>query len=343
MMEMIKIKCPDINMPKSERINFIIEQEFRKWITAPILGNLIRIFQPDFIIDENGTTTEIIEKVKQFVETHWDYRKKQKEATTKEGEAARWLLKSEEIVEDNAELIIECAKTLGLIGNEESDLDEINFLLPLGGARMSNLRRCELARKIIDKNFLSKVDVVALSGMRPLAESEMTGSIETYAPGAKYEFEAISTGLEIAFGCGKGYTEEKNDDTNPNSNYVIRKYNKQYNANNIYSVAAPSTAPELRRANSADCFKFFFEKFEVAQGAKLLNCTSQIYCSYQQVRALFFAVEHNLIFDTIGFPFELNNPSQSINIGQLSRPVNYLQEFKSTVDAMYDFVCEFKS
>jgi len=341
MINTIRIKCPDTDISKEERINIIVEKEFRPWLLEPMLKRIIQIFDPSLDFNDTEKTCEILYKIKKFVEEHWDYRKKQREATTQEGEAARWLLQSEQIIEENSKEIIECAQKLGLIGVEETVLKKVDYILPLGGARMSNLRRTELARQIIDKNRLTNTKVVALSGMRPLNESEMAGYIDTYAPNAKFEFEAISTGLELAFKCGKLYEEEKNEPVNPNACYVLRHYKNSYIGNDIYSIAAPSSEPEKRRANSADCFEFFFQKFNIPKGTHLLNSTSQIYCSYQQIRALAFAIKYDVVFDTVGFPFALNNPDGTVDPMQLSKPVNYLQELKSSVDAMYDFVKEF--
>lgn len=252
-------------------------------------------------------------------------------------------MQSERIIDENDDLIIACARTLGLIGNRETALKHIDYILPLGGARMSNLRRPQLAKKIIDEKNLSSIKVVALSGMRPLAESEMSGYIDTYAPVAKFEFDAISRGIELAFELKDDYNEDKYEAKNPNASYVIRQYSQNYKEDCIlYSIAAPSTQPEIRRANSADCFDFFFNRFQIKAGTTLLNCTSQIYTTYQQVRALFWTVHHNVIFDTVGFPFALNNPGTELNKNQLSKPVNYLQEIKGTIDAMWDFVKEFR-
>ena len=337
----INITCPNTTLSKGERIKWIVDREFRGWITSPKLIKIINAFEPHYVINDSDSTVELISNLKSFVQENWDYRSKQKEATTKEGEAARWLLKSEKIIDDNKEIIIECAKELGLIGKENTSLEKVSYLLPLGGARMSNLRRPELAKKIIENKALEGIKIVALSGMRPIADSERVGYIDTYAPNANNEFEAISTGLEIAFDGLEDFEEEKYITENANSNYVIREYNKKYKGNTVYSIAAPSSEPEKRRANSADCFNFFFEKFDIPKGAELLNCTSQIYCTYQQVRALFYAIKYDVIFDTIGFPFALNNPVNEENNNQLSQPVNYLQEIKATVDAMYDFVNEF--
>ena len=105
MIDVIRIKCPETTVSKDERINIIVEKEFRSWLLEPLLKRTIQIFDPS--LDFNGTdeTCEIIYKLKKFVEEHWDYRKKHREATTQEGEAARWLLQSEQIIEENSDEI----------------------------------------------------------------------------------------------------------------------------------------------------------------------------------------------------------------------------------------------
>ena len=206
-------------------------------------------------------------------------------------------------------------------------------------ASWQRLRFDNLARDTVDC-IRGKTTVVALSGMRPISESERIGYVDTYAPDAITEFDAISAGMHIAFHLNEGYADEIINSPNPNFCATIRHFNEKFSGTELYAVAAPSTVA-TRRANSADCFMYFFEKFAIPPHAKIINCTSQIYCTYQQVRALSFAIKYDVEFDTIGFPFSQNNASSSATSRQLSEPVNYLQEIKGTIDAMNDFVDEF--
>lgn len=332
-----RIKCPDATLPKTKRISAILG-EFNNWITSDSFMGLIEIFGGDKNICQNKSTVEILRWAKSFV-TIWDYRKKQTSAMTKEGEAARWLLSNDPFMLKNKDLIFKSAAELGLMGIEASLFKAADYVLPLGGARLSNLRRCQIA--CTTANSLNNAPtIVALSGMRPITDTERIGYVDTYAPTAKTEFDAISTGMCIAFDLRDDHTDYTDQSENPNLCSLIRQFAEKHNGSNLFAIAAPSTVPS-RRANSADCFQFFFERFAVPARSKLINCTSQIYCPYQQVRALTFAIDYGVEFDTIGFPLEAGDNIPNKVMDQPSEPVNYLQEIKGTVDAMNDFLDRF--
>ncbi len=332
-----RINCPSSELLRSKRINLIVS-EFNRWLSVDKISRLVDAFGGDAALLASCSPIEKVKWMKSFASV-WDYRKRQASALTKEGESARWLLKNDEIVARNEELIYTAARELGLIGTKQSVYNHADYVLPLGGARLSNLRRCQLARDTVDC-IRGNTTVVALSGMRPISESERVGYVDTYAPEAVTEFDAISAGMRIAFDLNEAYADEIIHSSNPNFQATIRHFDEKYRGTELYAVAAPSTVA-TRRANSADCFTYFFEKFEVPPRAKIVNCTSQIYCTYQQVRALSFAIKYDVEFDTIGFPVFQNNASSSACNRQLSEPVNYLQEIKGTIDAMNDFIDEF--
>lgn len=333
MSELIRITCPPTELPKEQRIAFVYE-DLKKWLCSQSMNQLVCLYNNGKQTSGNLTFSEYILWMREFAGKHWDYRKMQKEAMTKEGEAARWLLQNDSFAEENKDTIYEASKALGLIGVSDTFISDPDYILPLGGARMSNLRRCELARRIVDKhNMITKV--VALSTYRPIAESERD-TINTYAQDSQFEFDAIVEGLNSAFGMQSRYNIVDKTFENANNNYAICTFGTEYNGSKVFALAAPSTLPETRRANSADCFEFFFKEFNVQKGARIINCTSQIYCTYQHIKALCLAIKYNVVFDTVGFPFYLNEVNASSE-NSLSKPVNYLQEIKATIDAMYDF------
>ncbi len=327
-----RIRCPEAGCSKETRIAAVLD-EFDRWIHTPELLELVRVFggAPEGMDD--GGILDSIGWLDEFV-TVWDYRKKQAHATTKEGEAARWLLRPEKQADAQRDLIFRAAERLGLIGTEETVFPEADYVLPLGGARLSNLHRCQAARETVD-GLKRPVQVVALTGLRPISETERHGFVDTYAPEAKTEFDAMSRGMCCAFAQQECYKDMVKMAEHPNQCAVIRRFEQSYRGSELSVVAAPSTAAE-RRANSADCFHYFFQQFAVPEGAKLINCTSPIYCTYQQVRALEFAIQYGVEFDTIGFRAQRSGIG-----GEFGEPVQYLQEIKGTVDAMRDFVRRF--
>ena len=337
MYDLIRITCPPSELPRAKRIEHIYN-DFEKWIRSEAMNRLVRLYNSEVQPPSYLPFKDYVCWLKDFASKHWDYRKMQKDAMTKEGEAARWLLQNDTFAEENKDKIYGAATTLGLIGVSTPIINNPDYILPLGGARMSNLRRAELARQTVDKYNL-KTKIVALSTYRPIAETERS-SIDSYASGAQYEFDAIVSGMDSAFEMKGAYSIKNRVFDNPNKNYGICTFNSEYNGTKLYALAAPSTFPDVRRANSADCFEFLFKEFDIQEGSYLINCTSQIYCTYQHVRALSLAIKHKVVFDTIGFPFYLNEIKAS-NESSLSKPVNYLQEIKGTIDAIYDFILEF--
>jgi hypothetical protein len=333
-----RIFCPPSNIARIERIKTIIHHEFYNWLMTPELIELIRIYNGNEEPPLSLPYYDYLKWLKSFVHV-WDFRKKQLEAKTNEGEAARWLLKNDQIVEKYRKLVLETSVKLGLIGVTDTIYNSSNFILPLGGALISNFKRCELARNLINShNF--ETEVIALSTMRPLSKKEIDYYHNTPAKDAYFEFEAISSGLSYTFDIYL-YTEEMEKHENYNLDWVIRKYLDRYRNNSVYAISAPSSEPDKRRANSADCFNFFFNRFNVQPHSNIINCTSQIYCPYQQIRALSFAIKYEVNFDTVGYMPEQDSTSIINTPKLLNEPVNYIQEIKGTIDAIYDFVNEY--
>ena len=337
-MQQYRISCPPSDMEKKERVKCILET-FDEWVSCEALGLLVTIFGGDVkkLLSSNN---KVIWLKEQFIDV-WDYRKKQRCAITERGEVARWLLRSEQIVNDHSKQIFDAAEQLGLIGTESSCYMDADYVLALGGARLSNLRRCELAERT-SKRLEQCGNIVALSAMRPISDSERAGYIDTYAPMAKTEYDAICTAMSIVFKNIQDWTERRSDNTNINLSHAVRHFRtgSEVDKPAYYAIAAPSSEAS-RRANSHDCFEFFFNEFNVAAHSKIINCTSQIYCPYQQVRSLFFAIEYMVEFDTIGFSQSFVNSEGSLINNSFSEPINYLQEIKATIDAMYDFIVKY--
>lgn len=123
------------------------------------------------------------------------------------------------------------------------------------------------------------------------------------------------------------FEEERHCDSNINLSWAVRTYK---NVCPVIALEGPSTEPNKRRANSADTYKFFVEKLHVPEGAKVLLITSQIYVPYQQLEAIrILSIPYNIVIETIGFPNDWSGQMQG-----MQQPSNYLQEIRSTIQAM---------
>ena len=308
----IRICCPDCSKSKEERIGLLFNQ-IEDWIASEALECIVNLFGGS--IQEELTLIQKIDYLNEFANV-WDYRKKQADG----GE--RWKISDEDFVKKNKEIIMDSVTKLGLDGIV-NPLEKPDYILPLGGARLSNLERCRSAKCIFDSFGDNSVDVVALSGKRQIDNIEKE-YLEQYAPEAATEFDAMNRGLEEAFDLyGCSYSEEGYVEKNNNLSWAIRKYK---NSINIFSIAASASDPS-RRANSKDTFDFFMDNFNIKSGEKLLLVTSCIYVPFQFLKFMDIAIESNIYIDCVGVP----NNNEGV---QFSKVSNYLQEVKATINAI---------
>lgn len=315
---------------QDEKICFLYRKIF-EWIKSKELSKIVRSFGGE--LPETNDISDLVKWLSEFSE-RWDYRKNQKNILdNKTKEAARWLVSSEYITNEQVKYVNEAITVLGLRGITRPMLSDYDYVVALGGARMSCLLRPQYASEILREFGLNSQAVVMLSGMRPISETEREAT-DTYAPGAATEYDLMNRGAELAFELGIGYQEERYDDENMNKSWAVRTYKGTEFSYPILSIAAPSSEPDKRRANSVDTFKFFFERYSVAQNAKILFITSEIYVPYQQLEAIrTLAIPYGVAVETIGFPNEWSGQMHGMR-----EAGNYLQEIRSTIQAIERFI-----
>ncbi len=327
----IYLKCPPTGVNRVSSVLEIIES----WARSSALSKLIECFGA--MVPRESDLETLVAWLLNFSE-QWDFRRSQQKTATKDiGEGARWLLNNSQLTKRQQDIIEESSKILGLIGVSEPKENSYDYVLVLGGARLSCLLRSRLAAKLMQERNLRPKAVVLLASSRPVADSERDAT-NTYAPGSMSEFDLMNAGAETSFQIGKDFTEERFDDpTNVNKSWVIRKYNVTAKLPPVISISAPSSEPDKRRANSADTYEFFFSRFNISIGSSLLLVTSQIYVPYQQLEAIrTLSLPHNVIVETIGFPVEWSGKLQG-----MAGPTNYLQEIRSTIQSADRFIKSF--
>ena len=305
----LRIICPGVDSAKEERVKQLFGS-ISNWVYSNELRSLVELFGGK--INTNVQLKELIEYLNSFAEV-WDYRRIQANG----GE--RWNVYDDVFVEKKSGAIMKLVEKLGLKNITEPNFSP-DYILPLGGARMSNLFRPQYAKVISDKNTSKKHCVVALGGMRPISDVEKE-AVFTYAPKALTEYDAICAGLEQSFYLNNHrYNEDVCNEDNNNLSWAIRNYD----GTDYYVVAAPSTSPN-RRANSMDTFEFFLDTFDIKKGDKVLLVTSCIYVPFQFLKFMKLALEKELIIDCVGTPYNGNN---------FLKTSNYLQEIKATINAI---------
>jgi hypothetical protein len=279
-------------------------------------------------------TDNIVELIEHMIgiSEQWDFRQKQNTLDVKTGEYARWLVTDESITKIQYESVMNAIKQLGFINCNKPKSSNYDYILVLGGARYSCLYRTKYAIQIVNQLKEKPKAIVLLSSHRKVSDSERTAT-DTYAPEAVTEFDLFNGSIKSLLPEYQEYCEKRTEFENFNKSHAIRKYKSDEFAT-IINLSAPSSDPEKRRANSTDTYRYFAQKCNPCEEAKILLITNEIYVPYQQLEALSaLAIVLDVQVETIGFPNEWLNSLHGRKCAS-----NYLQEIRSTILAMERFI-----
>ena len=339
--------CPKIEFKKQERVNFII-QNILAFLTNDKFISLVKKSDKSFFDDATidfvlrtklllgrkkqkfrigffykNSIVKYINKLYEFSNV-WDYRNKQ-DVLLKTGERARWLLENDEFAKNNEEEIIACAKELGFIGKTDLSNDKLNidYVLVLGGGKESNILRPLYSKIMIDKYSFNDAMVVGLTCDRKIDESENTPEF-SYDESCKTEFDCVRFGLQKAFNRTKYIKAYEDIDKIINDDVTD---DMPETGNKVYVLRAPANDGR-ERANSKDTYEYFFEVLFNQNLKNILLISSQVFVPYQALSFMEFALEHNIYFDIVGYPYLLYDKTGGYKHAQ---PVKYLQEFRSVI------------
>jgi hypothetical protein len=318
-----------------------VREKIHSWITCEAFRDLLELFVAD--VDLQGPLDEVLQGLEVF-SNRWDFRRIAREQGLPADDAlkqalgsARWLSASSGLQPEAGARVLDDANRLGLVVAQEPSETVYDWILVLGGARLSCKLRPIRAAEVIASGV--HIGAVALLGAaRPVADSERDAT-DTYAPGAKDEFDLIVAGAQQALGFRPvAISEERYDHPNDsNLSWMVRRFEGSFGSPplDVMAVSAPSSDPLRRRANSADTLMFFLDHEKVTVGSRILMITSQIYVPYTQLEGLrSIGLPRGLRLETIGFPGD-----RIPEIQGMSSPNHYLQEVRSTIQAARRF-CE---
>lgn len=312
MKETIRLVCPECGRPADSRIKEL-EAGIAEWVLDADFRRLLRCFDID--IPADIPLREYTEKLREELQI-WDFRKGQE----------RWNSRADDPrIEANGDLIEHVCRRLGLLDISEPVIQDPDHILPLGGARMTNYIMPLKARTLIEEHGWDGVCVTGLSTFRPAAERDRP-YFEGYAPGAETEFGAMCGGLRKVFGLTDSFTSRRKEEENTFLCSETRIYDQSFRGGRIASLAAPSSEPAKRRANTLDTFMYFLDEFGIAEGSRIIFTTSCLYVPFQLMKLMKAALERDLMIDCV-----CAEAREHIAPGDHSR---YLQEIKATVDAI---------
>ena len=197
-------------------------------------------------------------------------------------------------------------------------------MIVLGGSLNACNKRTECAKKWIDETT-AKVD--GLTCFRPIGSAE-----RRIAPASSCETEtgAMAESFARVFDLNpQNYTETFTSDRNLNSISCIRIFSRS-DGRNYRIFSAPSSEPHLRRADTADTLRFYFENDELmAHDESALFITNNRHCNRQFLQLSYCMIERGYsgMIDVIGC-----SPDDDIVTADTYDPLQYLQDLIGITD-----------
>jgi hypothetical protein len=233
-------------------------------------------------------------------------------------------------------LVIDAANALGLRGDPPRHR-HYDHMLMLGGLVRACAARPAYAAHIIREREITAGEVTTLGAHRPFVGNEFDQAEELGWGNLTEEYEALDEGTRRAFDLAEPEFEEGERFPDIGSTWGVKDY-RTPDGLPVRVVAAPSSEPATRRANTADSYKFFAEHVaNLKPGERLLLISTAIYVLPQHVVALrTLALPYGVEVDTVG-----GLPTQRLRI-TLSHysATKYLLEVRSTVRALGHLVAE---
>ena len=303
-----------VPLPSSEP-NFrrdTIAAEMHGWISSEPMRALVAAFGGEL---PSAGVDDLLAWLDGFSDEHWDFRK--------HGKVERDQVRAPSFAPATVELIAAAATALRLVDAEAPPRPAYDHLLVLGGLGRACLQRTEYAARLVRAGAVAVPEVAALGSFRPLTEAET--ALAALA-GGRYEVDAMDAGIRIGFGFGEPVLREASE-----GSWEVLTY-RAAGCPEVHVLAAPSSQPESRRANTPDTYEFWARRISLRATDRILIVTSPIYVPFQHCDAVrMLALRYRCGIDTIGFdPDHATVPPAP----GATNPDRYLQEIRSAICSM---------
>jgi hypothetical protein len=267
-------------------------------------------------------TAEDLAYLEAFSADHWDFR-----AGRERHETAPAPLDP-----DRERAVTEAALALGLGADAKPRLRHYTHVLVLGGLVASCLFRTRFAAELLASG-ISADNVTGVGGFRPLGEADLESAALSGIPCGDFEFDAIEASLKHAFGIdGRPDVVEGGDPhLAPGRAWKVATYTA--GPVTVRAVAAPSSEPDRRRADTVDTCRFWADRVvDLGPEDSVLVVTSAPYTAFQHCDAItHMGLPYGCAVDTVGVdPATLPEP----HFRKAHTASGYLQEVRSAIRSM---------
>ena len=286
-----------------------------RWAGSLAMARLVESF--------GGTTgdhegRELLDYLDTFSAAHWDFRRGRE----------RNLAPDAGLSTTQSARVVEEAPRLGLAGIERPTRPHYDTVLLTGGMVRAGIVKPRFVARLVEDG-LSVSNIVFLGGVRAFGGDEHALAAALRVVGGDEVF-AMLAGMRQAFGPLGDPVVDRGVADNPHASWC--EYSWSAGGVRLSVVAAPSSEPWARRANTADTFRFWAAHRRSVAERSVLVVTTPIYVPYQAAGAVeVLGVEQGLSVETVGVD------ARASDLGALTqqfRPQHHLQELRSAIRAM---------
>lgn len=202
-------------------------------------------------------------------------------------------LSTNELLERHRRDLFPLFDELGFIGINKPLIDQPDHILILGGALGACFDRTNAGREHVSANTKS---FDGLSCYRPINPKEREKSL--HFSHYETEFGVMTDAIASAFGLSVDLCDDVfSGDRNLNRISCIRTIRNASEPMAFRVYAAPSSQPELRRADTTDSIIFYLENVVTTPHSSVLAVTNNRYCNRQFLQLVFPILQHDLDID----------------------------------------------
>jgi hypothetical protein len=297
--------------------------QIQRWVDSEALGLLVTEFggRPDDGDDLSARLAWLDEFSDQ-----WDFRRTGRE---------RDVVEARSFTPDVERLVDSAAGALGLQDAAPPEAGHYDHVLILGGLVRACVARPAYAAGLLADGGFTFGQVIALGAYRKFSAKEQALAAE-FLPAAladdpeANEYEAMDTGVRRAFAVDRPRNERGDASDVEGVAWRVRIYDAAAGTP-VLVVAAPSSQPGVRRANTADTYEWLAAEGLLRAGDRVLLVTTDIYNRYQHADAIrVLGIPHDV--DVVVAPMRPGDVDPRLEQPFTTR--DYLQEIRSTIRAL---------
>jgi hypothetical protein len=263
---------------------------------------------------------ELLAQLDDFASEFWDFRHGRE----------RNLAVKPELSREQCQVIDQAASVLGLDGTPAPRHTSYDAVILTGGMVRAGIVKPRYLRELYDTG-LSWRDGVFLGGFRPYAGDEV-GLAAALGVQGNNEFDAMVSGMQRAFDLAA--PDSSAGSTTPVAGgegvAAWREDSWSWRDRMLRVIAAPSSDPERRRANTVDTYRFWASR---ASGIRsVLVITTPVYVPYQAAGAVeVFGLEFGFSVETVAVSAAASDLGEH---SQVFLPRHRIQELRSAVHGL---------